>query len=429
MSALLNPLPAPEVDRSVAFVEDLFKIAGAQSFAVRLWTGETLRSRRDALPEFTIVLKHPGALRRMFSPASELSLGEGYIFDDYDLEGDIEAAVRLGKFLAAIPASLPERVRLRFLISSLPSGGPPRPPRAPRLKGRVHSRRRDQAAIRYHYDTSNEFYSLFLDSRMLYSAGHFCRPDDDLDLAQERKLDRICRLLDLHPGERFLDVGCGWGGLIIYAAQKFGVDALGITLSERQAQLARERIGRAGLEGRCRVEIRDYRDLDRSRAFHKIASVGMIEHVGAAELPTYFRAVARLLAPGGKFLNSGITRPPAEPAQRQGSFTEKYVFPDGELETIPQTLQAAEDAGLELRLAENVRQDYALTLRHWVRRLEAHAGEARRIAEDVSYRIWRLYMAGSAARFADGELYLLLALFTRIDADPGIEKFGLSAVD
>ena len=413
MSAVMNSSLVRGFGSSFAFIKELFRAAGTHSLAIRIWTGETLRSRTDTKPEFTIVLKHPGALRRMFAHATEVNMGEAYVFDDYDVEGDMEAAVRFGTHLMSLNPGIMARLRLRMLVEELPGGGPQRKLRSPHLKGHLHSRERDRAAIRYHYDVSNNFYSLFLDRRMMYSAAHFSDPDEDLDIAQERKLEAICRRLRLRAGERFLDIGCGWGGLIIYAAKHYGVEAVGVTLSEQQAALASERIRQAGLEGRCSVHIRDYRDLEREGTFHKIASIGMVEHVGAQNLRSYFRTISRLLASGGALLNSGIARPPWEPAHRRASFTEAYVFPDGDLETIPETIQAAEEARLELDSAENHRRDYAFTLRHWVRRLQARANDARRVADDVTYRIWRLYMAGSAARFIGGEIDLLFALFSK----------------
>jgi cyclopropane-fatty-acyl-phospholipid synthase len=333
-------------------------------------------------------------------------LGEAYIFGDYDVEGDMESAVAFGLGLMSQRRSAGERLHLHSLLSRLPRSNRHYQDLAANLKGAVHSKTRDRAAIHYHYDISNDFYQLFLDSRMMYSGGYFDRSDEDLDAAQEHKLERICRSLELQPGERLLDIGSGWGGLIIYAAQKFGVEALGITLSHEQAELARERVRRAGLESRCSVEICDYRDVGRHHAFEKISSIGMVEHVGARELPRYFADVHRLLAPGGIFLNSGIGRPVTEPAQRRDSFVETYVFPDGELETISETLRAAEDAGFEVSSVENLGEHYAQTLRHWVRRLEDHADTARQLVGEVTYRIWRLYMAGSAARFTNGGLHL-----------------------
>jgi cyclopropane-fatty-acyl-phospholipid synthase len=413
MSARPSPLVDINFQNSAAFLEELFAGAEPQRFAVRFWNGCIWPASADSSPQFTIILNHPGALHRMFASPTELSLGEAYIYGDFDVEGDLESAVQLGNWLIAAHRGTRERLRLRAFLARLPGSGPRHQKRAPLLHGTLHSRERDHDAIRYHYNLSNQFYALFLDSRMNYSAGYFTRPEQDLESAQQQKLDRICRLLELRPGDCFLDVGCGWGGLIIHAAQHFGAKALGITLSERQAELAHERIREAGLESCCQVEVRDYRDLDSTGSFDKIASIGMIEHVGAQQLHRYFRTIWRLLRPGGAFLNSGIARRVGEPAHPKGSFTEAYVFPDGELGTIPETLQAAENAGFELRLAENRREDYALTLRHWVRRLEARPTQARRITDEMTYRIWRLYMAGSAARFMNRELCLLLSLLRK----------------
>lgn len=415
MSAARPLVPDTDHEASLAFLDALFP---GREFAVRLWNGDTLPPPCGRPALFTMVLKHPGALRRMFSSPTDLSLGEAYIYDDYDIEGDIASAVAVGKALTTAPRSAGERLRLFALLKRLPSGGPRYDRRRPGLRGKVHSIDRDRSAIRYHYDVSNDFYKLFLDSCMIYSGGRFTRPDEDLDSAQRAKLDRICRLLDLRPGDRFLDIGCGWGGLILYAAEHFGVDALGITLSARQAELARRRVRKAGLNDRCRIEICDYRELNTPESFAKISSVGMVEHVGARLLPAYFEAIGRLLRPGGLFFNSGITRHVDEPAHRKGSFTATYVFPDGELETTHETVAAAENAGLEMCWAENGREDYAVTLRHWVRRLEDNADEARRLTDDVTYRIWRLYMAGSAVRFTTGELNLLVMLLRKPASAP-----------
>jgi cyclopropane-fatty-acyl-phospholipid synthase len=359
---------------------------------------------------FTLVIQHPAALHRMFWSPSELALGEAYIHDDFDIEGDAEAAMAVGLELLNRPHMAKNAMRLRLLLMRLPRTALLKAHRASGLHGKLHSRERDSGAIRFHYDVSNEFYSLFLDRRMIYSCARFASPQEDLDAAQERKLDAICRALQLQPGERFLDIGCGWGGLMLYAAQNFGVRAHGITLSQRQAEWAREGIRRAGLEEQCRVEICDYRDLEVGVPFDKIASIGMVEHVGAKQLPDYFACVRRLLRSGGAFFNSGISRPVSEPSERRGSFVSAYVFPDGELEPIHEMLAAAEGVGFEVRSTENLREHYGWTLRHWVRRLEQHVDEACRISDRLTYRIWRLYMAGSAARFFSGHLHLFQSL-------------------
>jgi len=263
----------------------------------------------------------------------------------------------------------------------------------------MHSEERDRAAVRYHYDTSNEFFALFLGREMVYSCGYFGSPDEDLDTAQERKLDYICRKLRLQKGDRMLDIGCGWGGLVIHAAKHHGVSALGVTLSEPQARLAAERIAMAGLADRCRVEVRDYRHAGADGSFDAIASIGMVEHVGAEKLPEYFRHAWRLLRPGGVFLNHGIGPKPGHGSERAASFTQAYVFPDSEPVPIGRTTEAAEEAGFEVRDVENLREHYAITLRHWVRRLEERREEAIRMTDETTYRIWRMYLAVAAHDF------------------------------
>ncbi len=413
MLALPNPTQSRDVQHSLAFLEEVLRDIHPRTFAVRLWDGTIMPPATGQPARFTLVIRHPGALRRMFESPSELRLGEAYIYNDFDIEGDIELAARLGQWLAAQGLSMRDRLRLRSLLTALPDTSPPHDHREARLQGKVHSKVRDRSAIRYHYDVSNEFYALFLDRRMVYSTACFSRPEDDLDTAQLRKLENICRALQLQKSERFLDIGCGWGGLIIHAARNFGVEALGITLSEQQAELAQERIRMAGLQRCCRVEVRDYRDLEKAGAFDKIASVGMAEHVGAEQLQKYFAHIWELLRLGGTFFNSCISRPVNEPRHREDSFTEAYVFPDGELVPIHEVLASAETAGFEVRSTENMRNHYALTLRHWVHRLEDQADKARTITDDIFYRVWRLYMAGSAARFLTGKLHVYQTLLSK----------------
>jgi cyclopropane-fatty-acyl-phospholipid synthase len=237
-----------------------------RDFAVRLWDGSTWPAEPGLPTRFTLVVACPGVLRRMLLRPSELSLAEAYIFGGLDVEGDMEAA--------------PDGAR--------------------------HSLIRDRAAITFHYDVPSRFYSLWLDGRMVYSCGYFASPQDGLDAAQKRKLDYICRKLRLAPGERFLDIGCGFGGLVIHAARRYGVAARGVTLSESQAAAARERVGAAGLSGACRIDLLDYREIEEPGGLDKIASVGMFEHVGADRLAGYFAQAYRLLRPRGAFLNHGI---------------------------------------------------------------------------------------------------------------------------
>ncbi len=382
-----------------------------RDFQVRLWDGTTWGAEKQA--RFTIVLKHPGALRAMFLSPSELTLGESYIYDDFDIEGDIEATFHLADYLLGQDGSLGESFDLNQQLQRLRANDHPRT--GSRFAGwweGIHSKERDRQAIRYHYDLPTEFYRLWLDQRMVYSCAYFPTPEADLDSAQERKLDYICRKLRLCPGERLLDIGCGWGGLIMHAAAHYGVNAVGITLSVRQAEAARQRLRDAGLNDRCRVEVSDYRDIDHDQQYDKIVSVGMFEHVGEALLPEYFRQAWDLLRPGGVFLNHGIAYS-AIYRRRGPSFTDRYVFPGGELVPLSTSLRAAELSGFEVRDVESLREHYGLTLHHWVRRLEAHAEEARRITDDTTYRIWRIYMAGSAHGLRSGRLNLYQTLFAK----------------
>lgn len=406
---------------SLSFLQHLFGDYHPRSFAVRLWNGVVWEAEPGYPARFTLALRHPGALRRMFWPPTELALGEAYIHGDFDIEGEIEAAIGVAEDLFNRRRSLAKKLKLGLLLFSLPSGGLARAGRrAARLTGARHSRGRDRRAIAYHYDLSNDFFALWLDELMIYSCAYFAAPDDDLDRAQERKLDYLCRKLRLRRNERLLDIGCGWGGLIIHAARNYGVQAHGITLSQPQADLANERIHRAGLDGRCRVEVRDYRDLDEPGLYNKLVSVGMSEHVGAAMLPAYFKQAWRLLRPGGVFLNHGIARSSTAPVRREPSLIDSYIFPDGELTPINTTVRAAEENGFEARDVESLREHYALTLRHWARRLEARHDEVCHLADETTYRVWRL-MCAMAWGFQTGRLNLYQTLLVKPDeGDSGL---------
>jgi cyclopropane-fatty-acyl-phospholipid synthase len=415
---------------TLSLLQDLFGSIQQSDFAVRLWDGSTWRPDAESHEpvRFTIVLQHPGALRKMFLPPNDLTLGEAYINNDFDIEADIEAVFPLAEHLTGNRWGKMEQVRFGKQLLSLPNTGQPRPgDAAAKLHGTRHSKERDRQAVAYHYNRSNDFYALWLDSRMVYSCAYFTTPDDDLDTAQEQKLEYICRKLRLHPGERLLDIGCGWGGLVIYAAQHYGVEAYGITLSEPQAELAQRRIEEAGLTGKCKVELRDYREVTAANLFDKIVSVGMFEHVGESLLPTYFKQAWQLLHPGGVFLNHGIASDSFDEAKAKTSFVNHYVFPDGELLPISSTLRAAETSGFEVRDVESLREHYMLTLRHWVQRLEAHAEEARKLTNDVTYRVWRLYMSGSAHGFQTGSNNIYQTLLAK--ADGGNSGLPLTRAD
>ncbi|OIO97632.1 MAG: cyclopropane-fatty-acyl-phospholipid synthase [Anaerolineae bacterium CG2_30_64_16] len=402
--------------RTLRILDGVFDAEAKQRVGVRLWDGT--RWPDDAPRPATLVLNHPGALRTMFLPGTELALAEAYLYDDFDIVGDIEAVFGLADALAARTSGWRKKLAAARDLLRLPAGSNPEyGQRGPaRLAGKRHSVERDRAAVTYHYDVSNDFYALWLDRRMVYSCAYFQAADDDLDTAQARKLDTLCRKLRLQPGQRLLDIGCGWGGLVMYAAQHYDVDATGITLSGPQVALANERIAAAGLADRCRVEARDYRELDEPAGYDALVSVGMFEHVGAAVLPAYFAQAWRLLKPGGAFLNHGIASRATDAPLHGPSFSDTYVFPDGELTPINITLHAAEGAGFEVRDVESLREHYALTLRHWVRRLEAEHDQALKFVDEPTYRVWRLFMSGSAHGFTTGRLNVYQALLVKPDA-------------
>ncbi len=405
-----------ERDVALRVVERIFAGPAVTDVGVRFWDGA--RWPDEAPRRATVVLRHPGSLRAMFLAGSELALAEAYLYDDFDVEGEIEAVFALADDLARATSGWRNKLGVAADLLRLPRSRPHETGRRgpARLAGRRHSIPRDRRAVTYHYDVSNDFFALFLDRHMVYSCGYFTSAEDDLDAAQERKLDYICRKLRLRPAQRLLDLGCGWGGLLLHAARHFGVAADGITLSRPQAELATRRIGAAGLGDRCRAHIRDYRELDDSQPYDALASVGMFEHVGEALLPEYFARAYRLVRPGGAFLNHGIASRAKEPAPRGPSFSDSYVFPDGELVPINVTLRAAEGAGFEVRDVESLREHYVLTLRHWVRRLEAHHRDALAEVDEPTYRVWRLYMAGAAHRFATGHQNVFQTLMVKPDA-------------
>jgi cyclopropane-fatty-acyl-phospholipid synthase len=283
------------------------------------------------------------------------------------------------------------------------------------MPGRLHSRARDRQAVTYHYEhICNDFFALWLDPRMVYSCAYFATAADDLETAQLYKLDYVCRKLRLQRGERLLDIGCGWGALVIHAAQHYGVEAHGVTLSAQQAELARERIKKAGLEGRCRVDICDYRDVSRAQKYDKLASVGFAEHVGEAFLATYFKCACELLRPGGVLLNHAIGVHSATPLPGL-DFVQRYLFPDAETVPLSTTLRAAESVGFGIRDVENLKEHYAHTARHWLRRLEESADEARRLGGEVTYRSLRLVFLASVREFTSGSLNLYQSLLIKLN--------------
>jgi cyclopropane-fatty-acyl-phospholipid synthase len=351
--------------------------------AIELWNG-----KRYMLGERpTVTLRVPAASAVKYLAKADLAaLGEAYVEGHIEVDGPISEAIRAAESLAR---------RL----------GGDRKGRTPLLLRNLHTKKRDAEAIRYHYDVSNDFYALWLDERMVYSCAYFKTGEESIELAQEQKLDHICRKLKLEPGERFLDIGCGWGALVMHAVERYGVKALGITLSQNQHALANERIRAAGLQDKCEVRLQDYRDVPGEGVYDKIASIGMFEHVGLKNLPVYFGAIRRLLTEGGIVLNHGITS--IDPDSRSvglggGDFIGKYVFPHGELPHLSRVIREMGAAGLEVMDSETLRLHYAKTLQQWSERLEGSLEKAKAFAGEKRLRIWRTYLAGCAHAFAQG---------------------------
>jgi cyclopropane-fatty-acyl-phospholipid synthase len=401
--------------RTLKILELLFgsRLETLQGVAFRLWDGTLWPPESPA--QTILVLTHPRSLRNMLLGASEAKFGASFLQGDFDVIGPMEPMFALADELAKRLTSPLLRVQLALLAAKLPAEKNASSPKVspPKLTGRKHSLERDREAVSYHYDHSDQFFSLWLDSQMVYSCAYFRTGEETLDQAQAQKLQYICRKLRLSPGQRFLDIGCGWGSLIMHAARFFGVQALGITLSKNQVLWAQKEIKKRGLEDRCRVQLCDYREVEGENQWDAIASVGMVEHVGTALLPTYFATAYRLLRPGGVFLNHGIAAGLHGIPQTGTGFVETYVFPDGELAPISVSLRAAEEAGFEIRDLESLREHYMRTMRMWLGRLEERKQEAVACVGEVAYRKWRLFMSGSAYAFCQGKLNIYQALLLK----------------
>ncbi len=396
----------------MAIVQELLHEYHPRDFAIEFWDGTRFEPEAGQFCRFTWHLHHPSVLRSLLRSDRQVALGEAFIYGDFDISGDILAIFPIAEYLEEKHFGPGSKLRLGSMMLGLPSKLHGEQARA-EMHGRTHSKSRDRAAVTFHYDLSNEFYQLWLDPAMVYSCAYFESPDDDVATAQGQKLDYICRKLRLQAGERLLDFGCGWGGLIMHAARNYGVHATGITLSRQQLALAEERIREAGLSSQCEVRLLDYRDAHQLGEFDKLVSVGMVEHVGESALPEYFQTAFRLLKPGGVFLNHGIGRAGNRPKPAEKTFTDVYVFPDGELIPISSTLARAEEAGFEVRDVENLREHYFFTLVQWLRRLEANEESAKKLVGELKYRIWRLYLAGSAHYFQSGKLDLYQSLLVK----------------
>jgi cyclopropane-fatty-acyl-phospholipid synthase len=378
-------------------------------------------------PPATIVVKSPDAVARIVQAPGELGFARAYVAGDIDIEGDIFAALQLRDTLPDVKLTPQQWVEAARLVGGSALRRLPPPPEEARLHGRRHTRTRDRAAVSYHYDMSNDFYRLVLGPSMTYSCGVWTDASIGLDQAQANKYDLICRKLDLEPGQRLLDVGCGWGGMLMHAAGRYGVDAVGVTVSAHQHEGAAKAIAEVGLGSSVQVRLQDYRDVS-DRPYDAVSSIGMFEHVGLVRLREYFDRLYWLLKPGGRLLNHGISRqPPPNAVERRswptplpkvttigrrgtgartgfkrGSFIDRYVFPDGELHEVGAVISVMQDAGFEVRHVESLREHYGLTLRAWVANLEANWDAAVQAAGPARTRVWRLYMAASALNFETG---------------------------
>ena len=349
--------------------------------AVDFWNEKVVAGITPAIA--TLKFSTPSTLMLLVNPSLG-QLAESYVEGRVDFQGRIRDVINLMDPFLSLP-NMPKKF-----------------PNFNRLKFWRHSRLTDRKAVSSHYDVSNEFYALWLDRRRVYSCAYFKNANDNLELAQEQKLDHICRKLALKPGERFLDIGCGWGGLILWAAENYGVSSVGITISQNQYDYVRDYVRTHGLAEKVEVRLMDYRDLPDAEPFDKIASVGMFEHVGLRNLPVYFRKIYSLLKPGGLVMNHGITSVTFDDEtmdETNREFIDKYVFPDGELTHISKVLEAMAREGLECADVENLRPHYAKTLWHWVDRLENNADQARELVGEKKFRIWRTYMGGFAVAF------------------------------
>jgi cyclopropane-fatty-acyl-phospholipid synthase len=380
-------------------------------FSVAFWDGTEVPPS-DGVPGPTFRVRSPAALHHALRAPGQLGVGRAYVAGEIEID-DLDAA------LAVVdrwrPPALGARTRAKLALAALAAAGIERPPPVPaielRPRGRRHSPERDARSVRHHYDVSNEFFALMLDRSMTYSCALFSRGARTLEEAQEAKLELVCAKLALQPGERLLDVGCGWGSLAIHAAGRHGAQVTGITLSEPQAALARERVAAAGLADRVEIRVQDYRELA-GAGFDAVASIGMVEHVGNAQIDRYAATLHSVLRPGGRLLNHGIARLRHGDAEA-GPFSERYVFPDAAPLHLSRIVAALEGAGFEPRHVEGLRSDYVETLTHWLRNLEGRLDEAVALAGEERVRVWRLYLRAARTGFATGFTSVFQVLATR----------------
>jgi cyclopropane-fatty-acyl-phospholipid synthase len=368
-------------------------------FTVQFWDGSELPATNGDGPVFR--LRSRKALAHALRAPGQLGIGRAYVTGEIEVD-DLDAAMQVVTNWQ--PPAVDRREQAKLALAAVRAAGPMLPPSTPAAelhpRGRLHTRARDARSVRHHYDVSNDFFRLFLGETMAYSCGIFSRGAATLEEAQVTKLDLVCQKLGLQPGERVLDVGCGWGSFVLHGAREYGVHVTGITLSEPQARYARERAAEAGLADQVDIRVADYREM-RGERFDAIASIGMAEHVGESQIDVYAQQLASLLGPGGRLLNHAIARL-RHGDVTPGPFSDRYVFPDGDPLPLSRMLLALERAGFETQHVEGFRDDYAETLRHWARRLDDNVQEAIRLAGPERVRVWRLYLRAARNGFETG---------------------------
>jgi len=378
-------------------IKEIERAFPERPFAIELWDGSRVPSTNGGGgPTFTARSKD--AIAYAVAAPGQLGLGRAYVAGAIEVD-DLDRVIDVMNEWQ--PPEIGAVGKARLIAAALRAAGVRRPPPAPKaelhLRGRKHTTERDREAVRHHYDVGNEFFSLFLDESMTYSCAIFSRGANTLEEAHDYKRELVCTKLALQPGERVLDVGCGWGSFVIHAAQRHGVEAVGITLSEPQAEEARRRVAEAGLENRVEIRVQDYRELA-GEQFDAVASIGMVEHVGEAQIDRYAEQLASMLRPGGRLLNHGISRL-KHGSVEGGAFSERYVFPDGETLHVSRVILALERAGFICRHVEEFGSDYAETLRHWIANLDSNLERAEELAGPERLRVWRLYMRAARNGF------------------------------
>jgi cyclopropane-fatty-acyl-phospholipid synthase len=418
----MEPVTDTQTQLTRQILSEIFGGFDREDYGVRLWDGSIWQppSSIDRLhPSFMMVLNHPGSLRTMFGNPSPVNLGEAFLSGSFDIEGDLFSACELGDHLMRLQPSLRKKIKLALQIHSLP-----KEPAASEefsrahLSGSVGSRDRLRAAIAYHYDLPVNFWKLWLDPALLYSCAYFKSDGESLDQAQLNKLDYVCRKLFLSKGERLLDLGCGWGALVIFAAQYYGVNVTGITLSRSQAEYGVRRIKELGLEEQCEIRHLDFRDYECGEQYDKIACVGAVEHVPLGQLHEFFSLANRLLKPGGLFLNHGITESATERHPTGESFVDAYIFPDNGVTTISSQLVAAEETGFEIRDVECLREHYLRTCLEWLKRIEENKAALTAQSSASTQRRFRLYVGAQAYYFSRGASSIHQTLLAKTESKP-----------